>query len=667
MADVSKIKLPDNSEVNIKDARITGKGLWVASDMQAYSPMDTKNTYLEVTSDDNTVQIKSLTKTEKTNPDTLEVYDLITAKFSAPLVKQSETTNNNKFPLAIAGRMYNNLVSGNAYQTYYSQNIQANPATGVLYANDLNVGGVSAIQTLIASNPYIVGTQAAATNAWTGNAPFYTLVAGQAIRYKLPYDGNSSAATLELTLADGVSTTGAIAVKMNDSTSITTQYVANTVLYLTYDGTNWKHDADYNTNTNTIGYQLRSNSYSLPASAGFRRYRLLFTSADGTHFVPANTSTSINATAIRTPNQTPIDPFGKIVYYGTTTVVATDAAPATTVLWQQYTLDLGYSFNGTGSALVLTENTPVYIKCAPQSNGSAIIDSTTPYVQSLPSTEDGKIYIFLGIAYGGGASVEMLATHPVYYYKDSAIRLWTNAASSGGGSVTEIFTAEYGITSYAECEAAYSAGKALFCLVDEDPDYYTLPMTYWDDNGGPHASFTFIGAVGPEVFYKAVIDDTDTWDVSTFTFQTTSNLVTSISLLSTNSQYPSAKCVYDELSDKQDELVSGDNIKTVNGTTILGSGDVNTRSAVTTAPSGGFLPDQYYNLGTLTGTVTFSLASTVSGNINHYYWVFDTGSTAPTVTFPAGITWTDGTGPTVAANKHYEISILNNIAAFMEV
>lgn len=88
----------------------------------------------------------------------------------------------------------------------------------------------------------------------------------------------------------------------------------------------------------------------------------------------------------------------------------------------------------------------------------------------------------------------------------------------------------------------------------------------------------------------------------------------------------------------------------------------------TSNPSGGFLPDAAYNLGTLTGTVvTFALAASVTGQLNHYFWMFDTGSTAPTVTWPSGITWADGSAPTVAANKHYEISVLNGIAYYSEV
>lgn len=84
-------------------------------------------------------------------------------------------------------------------------------------------------------------------------------------------------------------------------------------------------------------------------------------------------------------------------------------------------------------------------------------------------------------------------------------------------------------------------------------------------------------------------------------------------------------------------------------------------------PSGGFLPDVVYSLGTLTGTVTFALAAAVAGNVNHYFWMFDTGSTAPTITWPSGITWAAGSAPTVAASKHYEISVLNGIAYYSEV
>lgn len=212
--------------------------------------------------------------------------------------------------------------------------------------------------------------------------------------------------------------------------------VAYTMLFV-YDSTRvsggcWVLYRGYD--TNTIGYQIRTNSQSLPMSSVVYRYRLLFTSADNNHYVPANNSTSTNATSSRTVCQDKINPFGSIFYYNATASTAANARPSATALWQQYAIALGYSFNRTGAALTLTSWKPVYIKAAPQSDGSAIIDSTTPYVQDLPTTEDGKIYIFLGVAYSA-TNIELQLDHPVYWYKDGMIRPYTNASAGGISSV----------------------------------------------------------------------------------------------------------------------------------------------------------------------------------------------------------------------------------------
>lgn len=188
----------------------------------------------------------------------------------------------------------------------------------------------------------------------------------------------------------------------------------------------WIMYRGYDANTNTIGYQVRTNSYSLPMDSVVYRYRLLFRSADGTKFVPANNSTSTNATASRNVIQTKIDPLGEIVYYGTTASVAAGSRPSAANLWILYTFSLGYSFNRTGAALTLTLWKPVYLKCSPQTDGSVIIDATTPYVQDLPTTEDGYVYWYLGVAYST-TNVEMTAHHPLYWYKSGAVRQWTNA------------------------------------------------------------------------------------------------------------------------------------------------------------------------------------------------------------------------------------------------
>ena len=204
--------------------------------------------------------------------------------------------------------------------------------------------------------------------------------------------------------------------------------VAYTMLFI-YDedrvaGGCWIMYRGYDSNTNTIGYQLRTNTITLPMDSITYRYRLLFRSVDGNKFVPANNSTSTNATAKRTTIGTAIDPFGGIYYYGTTASVAAGSRPGATYLWQQYSLTLGYSFNRTGATLTLTSYKPVYIKATPQASGGAIIEAETPYVQDLPTTNDGKIYIYLGVA-SSATAVEMTLEHPVYYHDGTKVRLYT--------------------------------------------------------------------------------------------------------------------------------------------------------------------------------------------------------------------------------------------------
>ena len=209
----------------------------------------------------------------------------------------------------------------------------------------------------------------------------------------------------------------------------TTIFNINYTMLLVYDsnivsGGGWICYRGYDGNTNTIGYQLRTNSGNLPSSDAGVRYRLWLTSADGTKWVPINTSTSSDATTARTLNTRPIDPFGPIVYNSTNGSVTSGSRPPVATLWQQYTLTVGYSY-----VLSMTAWKPVYLQATPQTDGSAVMNALT---QTLPSGKDGKIYIYLGIAYSA-AAMELRTEHPVYWHDGTGIRIWSGAEPSGGG------------------------------------------------------------------------------------------------------------------------------------------------------------------------------------------------------------------------------------------
>lgn len=128
--------------------------------------------------------------------------------------------------------------------------------------------------------------------------------------------------------------------------------------------------------------------------------------------------------------------------------------------------------------------------------------------------------------------------------------------------------------------------------------------------------------------------------------------------------------VYTALESKQDTLTF-DSVPTENSSNPVESGGV--YDAIypvveTTMPQTGFLPNMMYELGELNSATTFSLNTTVlSDNVKHYYWTFETGATPPTITWPIGIMWSTGQPPaTIGANCHYEVSVINGYAVYME-
>ena len=79
--------------------------------------------------------------------------------------------------------------------------------------------------------------------------------------------------------------------------------------------------------------------------------------------------------------------------------------------------------------------------------------------------------------------------------------------------------------------------------------------------------------------------------------------------------------------------------------------------------------NRVYRYGTLSGDTTFPSFATPASNAvaNVWCWTFTTPSTAPTITWPAGITaWAGGSAPTINASKSYEVSVMDGLALIVE-
>jgi hypothetical protein len=126
---------------------------------------------------------------------------------------------------------------------------------------------------------------------------------------------------------------------------------------------------------------------------------------------------------------------------------------------------------------------------------------------------------------------------------------------------------------------------------------------------------------------------------------------------------------HQDISGKQDKLVSGTNIKTINGTSILGSGDVIISNAYQlvnhgTSDTTFILTPNTFHVWDEVTTLDLDFGTETEGVANEYIFQFTSGNATTTLTLPDNIKWTSE--PNIQANKTYQISILNNLGTILE-
>ena len=176
-----------------------------------------------------------------------------------------------------------------------------------------------------------------------------------------------------------------------------------------------------------------------------------------------------------------------------------------------------------------------------------------------------------------------------------------NIDIQGGGA--SAFVAEYGVTTYADVKDAYDEDAIIICTVDDSGNTVVLQLAYYDD---ANDTFTFAQPVS-EGSYWASVSIGDTWDDGYFQFASTDTAtqlrnglmsaldwqkldgIASGAEVNVQSDWDEADSTDDayiknkptipsQPSDigAQEALVSGTNIKTINNTSLLGSGDIST-------------------------------------------------------------------------------------------
>lgn len=237
---------------------------------------------------------------------------------------------------------------------------------------------------------YIVGTQTATTASWTGVTTDSALVAGKTIAYKLPQTSAANA-TLNLTLSTG-GTTGAKAVYYN-TTRVGTQYPANSIIHMTYDGSYWRI-TNYNSDTQN---RIRLQNVITAAEAITAGHIICGTSS-GYRDIEANIS---------------FDLTYPLLY------AATAKAKGGTSDNNYLSINaINASSNGTITSGA-TKKT-LYLKGTVNNNTFTI--SASPFMTTVvPTTEDGFIYIPLGIMYSA-SNIYFISSDKLYAYKDGGFK-----------------------------------------------------------------------------------------------------------------------------------------------------------------------------------------------------------------------------------------------------
>lgn len=218
---------------------------------------------------------------------------------------------------------------------------------------------------------------------------------------------------------------------MADASEISTTYSASYTMLFVYNesrvtGGCWDMYYGYYTNSNTLAYQVRTERTCRTLADRTSRYALLFSMRDG-KIMPSYVKSSGNAGTETTKvlnTGRAWDPKLPILYYAATTNVPAGNQIGGSVTWRQYhAVDLRYTSN-VGSTL--TACLPVFIRCVPNPDGTVQLDGNDCFVQALPSAEDGKVYVWLGVAYGTtGYNIEMDPEHPVFEFKEGRLQRWT--------------------------------------------------------------------------------------------------------------------------------------------------------------------------------------------------------------------------------------------------
>ena len=266
---------------------------------------------------------------------------------------------------------------------------------------------------------------------------------GMLVCVKVPVAGNGSYGT-----ALQINDLGYKPIVWNLNSMITTRYSVGSVVWAVYNSTQtatlylgngsqaitgcWQV-MDYNSDTTTVTNVRRYYGARLKPTTDLLDYVLVFRKNE-THVVPMHSTPNGTSGAAAYTGSTrtdkemtteSFDPFGEILFYRNGSKVAANAVIPTATLYQQnYLISVESTFN---CGRTLTGNKELYLVVDLQSDGMVkLATDVNPWSQTLPTTNDGHLYICLGVMYNT-YQIDFSMNHPIYYHDGTQLRMYTGA------------------------------------------------------------------------------------------------------------------------------------------------------------------------------------------------------------------------------------------------
>lgn len=347
-------------------------------------------------------------------------------------VESYDSSKNVTFPARVGGTTLKaSVADGNSPMEITSKTLVTN-------LNSEYVGG----KNLAGLHQIITGTCSTAigTAAKDVTIAGYTLAAGHMLLITLTNGNNVASMTLN------VNSTGAKNIYIGGVavTATAGTFAAGGLMALIYDGTNF-HLVGSQRTTDSDTYDRTYWNNSITVGVALNDYKLLMQAADG-KFYPFTIENGTGTTKTVSTQEFLFN--SPILWYNSITDVA---ANGTTV--NVYSEFYGTTLNYTANASSFTSQLPIYLKGTIQTNGTFKLDNTSYtswLTQTLPTSDDGFVYIQLGYMYTT-ANMRLTATHPAYWYKDGMLRPYTGKV--GYASIDDKLKSSATVTSSVDLSA----------------------------------------------------------------------------------------------------------------------------------------------------------------------------------------------------------------------